>query len=132
MRGWVSAAANYLDAVPLGAVMRAFTVGRVEESRHPEFRVGEVVTGMLGWQDYAAIDAKEIQRKITDTDLPMSTSLGVLGLNGLTAYFALLEVGQPKAGETVVVSTGRRCGRLLRWSNCQDRRLPNRRYCGRP
>ena len=60
---------------------------------------------MLGWQDYAAIDAKEIQRKITDTDLPMSTSLGVLGLNGLTAYFALLEVGQPKAGETVVVST---------------------------
>ena len=105
MRGWVSAAANYLDAVPLGAVMRAFTVGRVEESRHPEFRVGEVVTGMLGWQDYAAIDAKEIQRKITDTDLPMSTSLGVLGLNGLTAYFALLEVGQPKAGETVVVST---------------------------
>jgi NADPH-dependent curcumin reductase CurA len=105
MRGWVSAAANYLDAVPLGAVMRAFTVGRVEESRHPEFRVGEVVTGMLGWQDYAAVDAKEIQRKITDTDLPMSTSLGVLGLNGLTAYFALLEVGQPKAGETVVVST---------------------------
>jgi NADPH-dependent curcumin reductase CurA len=105
MRGWVSAAANYLDAVPLGAVMRAFTVGRVEESRHPDFRVGEVVTGMLGWQDYAAIDAKEIQRKITDTDLPMSTSLGVLGLNGLTAYFALLEVGQPKAGETVVVST---------------------------
>jgi NADPH-dependent curcumin reductase CurA len=105
MRGWVSAAANYLDAVPLGAVMRAFTVGRIEESRHPEFRVGEVVTGMLGWQDYAAIDGKEIQRKITDTDLPMSTSLGVLGLNGLTAYFALLEVGQPKAGETVVVST---------------------------
>ena len=105
MRGWVSAAANYLDAVPLGAVMRAFTVGRVEESRHPEFRVGEVVTGMLGWQDYAGVDAKEIQRKITDSDLPMSTSLGVLGLNGLTAYFALLEVGQPKAGETVVVST---------------------------
>jgi NADPH-dependent curcumin reductase CurA len=105
MRGWVRAAANYLDAVPLGAVMRAFTVGRVEESRHPEFRAGELVTGMLGWQDYAAVDAKEIERKITDTDLPMSTSLGILGLNGRTAYFGLLEVGQPKAGETVVVST---------------------------
>jgi NADPH-dependent curcumin reductase len=105
MRGWVSAAANYLDAVPLGAVMRAFTVGRIEESRHPEFRVGEVVTGMLGWQDYAVVDAKEIQRKVTDTDLPISTSLGILGLNGLTAYFGLLEVGQPKAGEEVVVST---------------------------
>ncbi len=105
MRGWVSAAANYLEAVPLGAVMRAFAVGRIKESRHPEFRVGEFVTGMFGWQDYAAVDAKEIQRKITDTDLPISTSLGILGLNGLTAYFGLLEVGQPKGGETVVVST---------------------------
>lgn len=105
MRGWVSAAANYLEAVPLGAVMRAFAVGRIKESRHPEFRVGEFVTGMFGWQDYAAVDAKEIQRKITDTDLPISTSLGILGLNGLTAYFGLLEVGQPKGGETAVVST---------------------------
>jgi NADPH-dependent curcumin reductase CurA len=94
-----------LEAVPLGAVMRAFAVGRIKESRHPEFRVGELVTGMFGWQDYAAVDAKEIQRKITDTDLPISTSLGILGLNGLTAYFGLLEVGQPKGGETVVVST---------------------------
>ncbi len=105
MRGWVSAAANYLEAVPIGGVMRAFAVGRVVESRYPGFRVGEVVTGLFGWQDYAVVDAKEIQRKITDTDLPMSTSLGILGLNGLTAYFALLEVGQPKAGDTVVVST---------------------------
>lgn len=105
MRGWVSAAINYLEAVPLGAVMRAFAVGRIEESRHPDFRVGEFVTGMFGWQDYAAVDAKEVQRKITDTDFPISTSLEILGLNGLTAYFGLLEVGQPKAGETVVVST---------------------------
>ena len=105
MRGWVSAVANYLEAMPLGAVMRAFAVGRVEESRQFEFRVGEFVTGMFGWQDYAAIDAKAIQRKITEIDLPISTSLGILGLNGLTAYFGILEVGQPKAGETVVVST---------------------------
>ena len=105
MRGWVSAAANYLEAVPLGAVMRAFTVGGIKESLHPDFQVGEFVTGMFGWQDYAAVDAKEVQRKITDKDLPLSTSLGILGLNGLTAYFGLMEVGQPKAGETVVVST---------------------------
>ena len=105
MRGWVGAATNYLEAVPLGAVMRAFAVGRIKESRHPEFRVGEYVTGMFGWQDYATVDAKEIQRKVTDTDLPISTSLGILGLNGLTAYFGLLEGGQPKGGETVVVST---------------------------
>jgi NADPH-dependent curcumin reductase CurA len=105
MRGWVSAAANYLEGVPVGAVMRAFTAGRIKESLHPDFQVGEFVTGMFGWQDYAAVDAKEVQRKITDKDLPLSTSLGILGLNGLTAYFGLMEVGQPKAGETVVVST---------------------------
>jgi len=124
MRGWVSAATNYLEAVPLGAVMRAFAVGRIKESRHPDFRAGEFVTGMFGWQDYAAVDAKEIQRKVTDTDLPISTSLGILGLNGLTAYFALLEVGQPKAGETVVVSTtagavGSCVGQIAKTKGCR-------------
>lgn len=105
MRGWVSAVANYSEPVALGAVMRSLAVGRVESSRHPDFRPGEYVTGMFGWQDYAAVDAKTIQRKVVETGLPISTSLGVLGLNGLTAYFALLDVGQPKPGETVVVST---------------------------
>lgn len=105
MRGWVSAIANYSEPVPLGGVMRAPAVGRVEESRHQDFRPGEFVAGMFGWQDYAVVDTSAIQRKVPATGLPISTSLGVLGLNGLTAYFALLEVGQPKAGETVVVST---------------------------
>ena len=105
MRGWVSDVANYSEPIPLGAVMRAFAVGRVEASRHSDFKPGEYVTGMFGWQDYAAVEVKVIQRKITKTDLPISTSLGVLGLNGLTAYFGLLDVGQPKTGETVVVST---------------------------
>lgn len=105
MRGWVSAVANYSEPVALGAVMRSLAVGRVEQSRHPEFHPGDYVTGMFGWQDYAAVDGKAIQRKIVETGLPISTSLGVLGLNGLTAYFALLEIGQPKPGETVVVST---------------------------
>lgn len=105
MRGWVSSVANYSEPVPLGTVMRAFTVGRVVASRNSEFRPGEYVTGMFGWQDYASVAAKSIQRKVTETDLPISTSLGVLGLNGITAYFGLLEIGQPKAGETVVVST---------------------------
>ncbi len=105
MRGWVSDVANYSEPVPLGAVMRALAVGRVEASRHSDFKTGEFVTGMFGWQDYAAVEAKVIQRKITEADLPISTSLGVLGLNGLTAYFGLREIGQPKSGETVVVST---------------------------
>jgi NADPH-dependent curcumin reductase CurA len=105
MRGWVSSVANYSEPVPIGAVMRSFTVGRVAASRHPEFRPGEFVTGMFGWQDYAAVDGISVQRRITETDLPVSTALGVLGLNGLTAYFAFLELGQPKPNETVVVST---------------------------
>ena len=105
MRGWISDVTSYMEPVPVGAVMRARAVGRVEASRHPDFQPGEVVMGMFGWQDYTSVDAKGIQRKITKTDLPISTSLGVLGLNGLTAYFGLLEIGQPKPGETVVVST---------------------------
>jgi NADPH-dependent curcumin reductase len=60
---------------------------------------------MFGWQDYALMEGKAIQRKVDLSGLPLSTCLGVLGLNGLTAYFALLDIGQPKAGETVVVST---------------------------
>ncbi len=105
MRGWVSNVGNYSDPVPLGGVMRAFTVGRVVASRSTACAVGEIVTGMFGWQDYAVVDVSKIQRRIGEIDLPISTSLGVLGLNGLTAYFALLDIGQPRANETVVVST---------------------------
>ena len=105
MRGWVSAVANYSDSVAVGAVMRSAAVARVEVSRNSEFVPGDHVTGMFGWQDYAVVDAKAIERKLGGSDLPISTSLGVLGINGLTAYFALLGIGQPSAGETVVVST---------------------------
>ena len=114
MRGWVSTVGNYSQPVPLGGVMRSPAVGRVEQSRHPDFQSAEFVTGMFGWQGYAAVDAAEIQRKVPATGLPISTALGVLGLNGLTAYFALLDVGQPSRGETVVVSTAARARRLLR------------------
>ena len=105
MRGWVSAVANYSEPVALGAVMRSGAVGRVEESRSADFHAGDCVLGMFGWQDFAVVAAEAIERKVDGSGLPISTSLGVLGLNGLTAYFALLEVGQPRPGETVVVST---------------------------
>lgn len=105
MRGWVSDVPNYSEPVPLGAVMRSLAVGRVEESRHPDFQPGDVVLGQFGWQELAVVDRQAIQRRIDDSGLPISTSLGVLGLNGLSAYFALLDIGQPKSGETVVVST---------------------------
>ena len=105
MRGWVNAAANYSQPVGIGEVMRSFAVGEVVESREPRYAPGDVVMGMLGWQDYAVAEPRSIIRKVVERDLPMSAALGVLGLNGVTAYFALLDVGQPKAGETVVVST---------------------------
>jgi len=123
MRGWVSAAANYSEPVALGAVMRSLAVGRVEESRHPDFQPGEYVTGLFGWQEYALMDGTAIQRKVDGSGLPISTCLGVLGLNGMTAYFALLDIGQPSTGETVAVSTaagavGSCAGQIARIKGC--------------
>jgi NADPH-dependent curcumin reductase len=105
MRGWVSTESNYADPVTIGAVMRSFATGQVKASRHPDFQPGDYVTGLFGWQDYAVVDPASVERTITETDVPLSTSLGVLGLNGVTAYFGLREAGQPRPGETVLVST---------------------------
>ena len=124
MRGWVSSVGNYSEPVPIGGVMRAFAVGRVVASRSPAYAAGDIVTGLFGWQEHAVVDASQVQRRITDLDLPMSTALGVLGLNGLTAYFGLLDIGQPKSGETVVVSTaagavGSCVGQIARIRGCR-------------
>lgn len=105
MRGWVVDVGNYSQPVGIGEVMRALAVGRVEASNLDGYRPGEYVTGLFGWQDYAVVDAARIERKVDPGVLPLSTSLGVLGINGLAAYFGLLDVGQPRAAETVVVST---------------------------
>ncbi|MBS0219848.1 MAG: NADP-dependent oxidoreductase [Proteobacteria bacterium] len=124
MRGWVSAVANYSEPVPLGGVMRSIAAGRIVESRHRDWQAGDLVVGMFGWQDFAAVDASAIQAKVTDTDVPLSAWLGVLGINGLTAYFGLLDAGQPKPGETVVVSTaagsvGSCVGQIARIKGCR-------------
>jgi len=124
MRGWVSAIANYSEPVPIGGVMRAFAAGTVVASRHPGYAEGERVMGMLGWQEYAVADGSEITRKVVETDLPLSLSLGVLGLNGITAYFGLLDLGQPKPGDTVVVSTaagavGSAVGQIAKMMGCR-------------
>ncbi len=124
MRGWVSAATNYSNPVAIGEVMRSFAAGEVIASRHPLFAEGDKVMGMLGWQDYAISDGSQITRKVKETDLPLSLSLGILGLNGVTAYFALLDVGQPRAGDTVVVSTaagavGSAVGQIAKISGCR-------------
>ena len=103
MRGWVSAVANYATPVAIGETMRSFSAGTVVASRHPGYAEGDRVMGMLGWQHYAVSDGSNITRKVAERDLPLSLSLGVLGLNGVTAYFALLELGLPRPGDTVVV-----------------------------
>jgi len=87
----------------IGAVITSVVVGEVVESRSPEFQPGDIVTGMLGWRLYSVAKAKEL-RKVDARLGPVTTALGVLGIPGLTAYFGLLDIGQPKPGETVVVS----------------------------
>nr|WP_199688295.1 NADP-dependent oxidoreductase [Noviherbaspirillum sedimenti] len=124
MRGWVNAAANYSDPVAIGDVMRSFSAGEVIASRHPGFAEGDQVMGMLGWQEYAVTDGRTIRRKIKESDLPISLSLGILGINGITAYFALTEAAQPRPGDTVVVSTaagavGSAVGQIARIAGCR-------------
>lgn len=123
MRGWVNLAPNYSPPVPVGDVMRGFGVGEVVASRAAAFQVGDRVAGLFGWQRYAAVDAG-VARRIADRDLPESTALGVLGTNGVTAYWGLLGVGLPKAGDTVVVSTaagsvGSAVGQIARLKGCR-------------
>ena len=124
MRGWVSAVTNYSTPVGIGEVMRAFTAGKVVASRHPGYAEGDAVMGMLGWQDYAVTDGSAITRKVLETDLPLSLSLGVLGLNGITAYFGLIDVGEPRPGDTVAVSTaagavGSAVGQIAKLMGCR-------------
>jgi NADPH-dependent curcumin reductase CurA len=124
MRGWVSAVANYSDPVGIGEVMRAFAAGEVIASKHPQFAEGDKVMGMFGWQDYAVVDAAAVMRKVAESDLPLSLSLGILGLNGITAYFGLLDVGRPRPGDTVVVSTaagavGSAVGQIAKIAGCR-------------
>ena len=105
MRGWVNDASNYSPPVPVGDVMRAIAVGQVIKSRHPDYAPGDRVCGTFGWQLYAVSDGENVMRKLGTDEAKPSLALGVLGLNGLTAYFGLLDTCNPQAGETVVVST---------------------------
>ena len=103
MRGRISAAKSYAASVELGAVMVGGTVSRVEASRHPDFQAGQLVLGYSGWQDYALSDGAGLN-KLDDDPRLASRALGVLGMPGFTAYMGLLDIGQPRPGETVVVA----------------------------
>ena len=133
MRGWVSAVSNYSRPVSLGEVMRSFAAGTVVASRHPDFAEGERVMGMLGWQEFAISDGASITRRVKEVDLPLSLSLGVLGVNGVTAYFGLLDLALPRPGDTVVVSTaagavGSTVGQIAKLMGCRTVESP----VGRP
>ena len=101
MRGRISTAKSYVKGVSIGEVMVGQTVGEVVESRHPGFKAGDKVLTQLGWQLYGV--TQELT-KIEARGAPLSYYLGILGMPGMTAYFGLKEIGQPKPGETVVVS----------------------------
>lgn len=103
MRGWMSDAKSYLPPVELGAVMRAGGAGEVVDSRDPNYKPGDFVTGITGVQDYAVLNGRTLAR--ADPSIaPLPTWLGALGMPGMTAYFGLLDVGALKDGDTVVVS----------------------------
>jgi len=105
MRGWIADTSTYWPRIEIGDTMRAFSAGTVIASRHPGYSEGERVMGIFGWQDVAAVTPERVMRRVQEDDLPLSLALGVLGLNGLTAYFGLVDVCAPQPGETVVVST---------------------------
>ena len=102
-RGRMRDAASYASPVGLGEVMTGGIVGEVVKSNNPRFKEGDIVEDRLGWQEYA-IGGASSMRKVDSALAPISTANGVLGMPGMTAYFGLLEVGQPKPGETIVVS----------------------------
>jgi len=124
MKGWVSTAKNYAS-VEVGETMRSSGVGEVVVSRNPSIQEGEYVFGMTGWQEYGiASPGHPGFRTVDPTSAPLSAALGALGHTGLTAYFGLLEVGQPREGETVLVSTaagavGSAAGQIAKVKGCR-------------
>jgi NADPH-dependent curcumin reductase CurA len=123
MRGWMNEGKSYIPPVGIGEVMRAGAAGRVIASKNAAFAVGDHVTGLFGVQEYAVSNGKGIA-KVDTTFAPLPVHLGTLGMPGKTAYFGLLDVGQPKSGETVVVSgaagaVGSVVGQIARIKGCR-------------
>jgi NADPH-dependent curcumin reductase CurA len=103
MRGWMNEGRSYIAPVGVGDVMRALAAGRVVASSHPRLAVGDHITGLLGVQEHAVVSGDAVG-KVNPRIAPLPTHLGTLGMPGMTAYFGLLDIGRPAAGETVVVS----------------------------
>jgi NADPH-dependent curcumin reductase CurA len=125
IRGWMNAADTYLPAIKIGEVMRGGGVGVVVESQNPQYATGDVVFGMIGWQDYFVGRGNDaMPMMVLPKGVPLTAALSVLGITGMTAYFGLLDIGQPKAGDTVVVSgaagaTGSVAGQIGKIKGCR-------------
>ncbi|OBF28271.1 NADP-dependent oxidoreductase [Mycobacterium sp. ACS1612] len=123
MRTWMNAGRSYVPPVAVGDVMRALAIGRVVESRHQGYAVGDVVSGLFGVQDFAISDGAGVSK--VDTSLvPPTTHLAALGISGLTAYFGLLDIGKPAQGQTVLVSgaagsVGNVVGQIAQIAGCR-------------
>jgi NADPH-dependent curcumin reductase CurA len=123
MRGRMSTARSYAKPLEPGDVIVGGTVNEVVESRRPDYAKGDIVLGYAGWQDYALSDGAGL-RRLDPKAAPLSTALGVLGMPGMTAYTGLTIIGQPKAGETVVVAAaagpvGSAVGQIARIKGCR-------------
>ncbi len=123
MRGRMNDARSYAAAQPLNETMIGGTAGEVVESRHPKFSVGDQVVGYLGWQEYGVSDGKQLM-KVDTRQIPLSAYLGVVGMPGVTAWYGLNRIIEPKAGETIVVSAasgavGSVVGQLARLAGCR-------------
>lgn len=123
MRGRMNDAKSYIAPFELGKPISGGGVGQIVASNHPSFEVGQIVSGTFNWAKYSVSDGRGVH--IINPDLaPITTSLGVLGMPGLTAYFGLLDIGKPKAGETVVVSgaagaVGMTVGQIAKIHGCR-------------
>ena len=103
-RGWMSGQASYVDAMKIGDVMRGGTIGIVEKSKNQKYAVGDHVNSMGGWQEYSVSNGKGVQIIPKNTGLELNAFMSVMGMTGMTAYFGLLDITNPKPGETLVVS----------------------------
>ena len=126
MRGRMDDRKSYAAPQPLNDVMGGGTAGEVVDSRHPAFKVGDKVVGMGGWQQYSVVDANQrgVLRKVDTSQIPLSAYLGVVGMPGVTAWYGLMKICEPKADETVVVSAasgavGSVVGQLAKARGCR-------------
>ncbi|HEX4234907.1 MAG TPA: NADP-dependent oxidoreductase [Caldimonas sp.] len=126
MRGRMNDAKSYAQPQPLGHVMQGGTVGVVEESRHPGYKPGDSVVGYGGWQEYSIVDAGNpgMLRKVDTSHVPLSAYLGAVGMPGVTAWYGLMRICQPKQGQTIVVSAasgavGSAVGQLAKSRGCR-------------